>query len=555
MSVALHYTAIKLPTGQEREIFGLQVAIADWLKAYLRFARAETFSFLIGESAEWDEVLQIAAQAGIEPKRLIALDRRFPENLTRFSTVFRAEPDTRNLLWQRQFVGGYNFCGLAHAISGTEAGAVLQEYCLAPSEAMDAVICPSRAVQSAIRAFWSNYGDYLQIKFGANYQCPVQLPVIPLGIDIEKFAARTTPDKRMAQRAALGINETDIVLLWVGRLSAAIKAHPLAMFQAAELAAQKTGAKVHLVMVGYFVPTEAEEQFAKLASVICQKANVMFIATNDPRFTDGLWAAGDIFLSLIDNIQESFGLTPIEAMAAGLPRVLSDWDGYRDSVTDGEDGFLIRTTQPPAGNGFDLTVQVLNGREVYGGFLAKAALTVAVDAEQAAQRIVRLIEDKDLRQSIAEKARARMRATYDWRHIIPAYEDLWTELADRRAAAPPARQAWPSALPQLPDPYMMYEGYPTASLSERDGISLSADFEQIKLLWQQEMNTYANDVLLPPIELPKLLGWLSESGEVTIGAVLRRFPALNRPRLWRTLAWLQKLGIVKNSSCQAKGQD
>ncbi len=30
-----------------------------------------------------------------------------------------------------------------------------------------------------------------------------------------------------------------------------------------------------------------------------------------------------------------------EAMAAGLPVVVSDWDGYKDTVRDGVDGFRI----------------------------------------------------------------------------------------------------------------------------------------------------------------------------------------------------------------------
>ena len=554
MSIALHYTSIKPPTGQEREVFGLQVAIADWLKAYLRYARTEKFSFLIGDSAEWNEVQEIAAQAGVDPQRLVALDRRFPEqNLPQFSTVFRAEPDTRNLLWQRQLGGVFNFCGLAHAISGTEAGVALQEYCLAPSQETDAIICPSRAVQAAIRAFWDSYGDYLQKRFGARYRCPVQLPVIPLGIDVEKFAGKTSPDKRAVQRKNLGIAENDIVILWVGRLSAAIKAHPLAMFQAAERAAAKTGAKVHLVMVGYFVPQEADAQFKKLGVALCTQATVTFIATNDPRFPDGLWAAGDIFLSLIDNMQESFGLTPIEAMAAGLPRVLSDWDGYRDSVTDGEDGFLIRTTQPPAGNGFDLTAQVLSGREVYGGYLAKAALTVAVDAQQAGDRLAQLILDKNLRASMAEKARQRVRAIYDWRHIIPAYEDLWQDLAVRREKTAP-KTAWTSALPHLPDPYTMYETYPTARLSEGDYLSLAASFDQIELLLTHELNIYAHDVLMTPEDISALLSALAETGGATIAALFTRFPALDKPRLWRTVAWLQKLGIIRNSACQGSRQ-
>ena len=52
-------------------------------------------------------------------------------------------------------------------------------------------------------------------------------------------------------------------------------------------------------------------------------------------------AAADVAISLVDNAQETFGLAVAEAMASGLPLVLSDWSGYRDLVRDGIDGYLI----------------------------------------------------------------------------------------------------------------------------------------------------------------------------------------------------------------------
>ena len=55
------------------------------------------------------------------------------------------------------------------------------------------------------------------------------------------------------------------------------------------------------------------QSFPTRVAVGCAHAKVHFIASDDTRFPDGLWAAGDIFLSLVDNIQESFGLTPIES--------------------------------------------------------------------------------------------------------------------------------------------------------------------------------------------------------------------------------------------------
>ena len=59
----------------------------------------------------------------------------------------------------------------------------------------------------------------------------------------------------------------------------------------------------------------------------------------DTRFS--IWSVADIFISFSDNIQETFGLTPVEAMAAGLPSVVTDWDGYRDTVRHGIDQHFV----------------------------------------------------------------------------------------------------------------------------------------------------------------------------------------------------------------------
>lgn len=552
--LAIHYSSIQLQ-GAAREVFGLQVAIGNWLKAFFRYGRQEQFHFLVGEARDWNEIQKFAAEAGIDLKRLVALDRRYArENFGQFTTIFRPDPHVQNILWQRQQVPppGFNFCGLAHAIGGMETGELLERYCLSPSEDTDAIVCPSRAVQAAIQSFWDLYGDYLQQRFGTDFKCPVQLPVIPLGIDVARFEAITTPEKRAEQRQKLNLAEDEIALLWVGRLSHAIKAHPLAMFQAAERAAELTGAKIHLVMVGYFVPEDSEPMFRKLAQDFCVKAKVTFVASDDARFPDGLWAAGDIFLSLVDNMQESFGLTPIEAMAAGLPRVISDWDGYRDSVAHGEDGFLVHTVQPPPGQGRALSELLLSGREMYGGFLAKSAMAVAVNQAMAADILALLIKDKNKRKSVADKARARVRATYDWRHIIPAYEALWNEMAAARKRKAQDRRAWPAALPQVPDPFTMYAAYPTAPLAETDQLAVAASSEQIKKLWSHEINVFALDMMIAPDDATKLINYIAArpapaeaGGGAAISDIFRQFPAFDRAHTWRALGWLIKLGILK----------
>jgi hypothetical protein len=117
--------------------------------------------------------------------------------------------------------------------------------------------------------------------------------------------------------------------------------------------------------------------------------------------------------------------------------------------------------------------------------------------------------------------------------------------AKRRAAyAKAAPQPWPAALPQCPDPFTMYAAYPTSPLGENDRLSVTADAATIKMLWKHEINTFALDLMIAPDETSRLLNFISAQGTATIETIMRQHPAIDRNALWRTLAWLIKLGIV-----------
>ena len=100
---------------------------------------------------------------------------------------------------------------------------------------------------------------------------------------------------------------------------------------------------VHLVHAGWFPGgDEDRKRYQEAANQLAGTMHCHFVDGNDPAVVGACWAAADVFLSLVDNIQETFRLTPIEAMAAGLPVVVSDWDGYRYTVRDGETGFQFQ---------------------------------------------------------------------------------------------------------------------------------------------------------------------------------------------------------------------
>ena len=151
----------------------------------------------------------------------------------------------------------------------------------------------------------------------------------------------------------------------------------------------------------------------------------------------GVWGCADIFTSLSDNIQETFGLVVIEAMSCGLPVVASNWDGYRDLVDDGETGLLVPTTMVEGATA-GLTSRLLAGEFGYDHFLAASSQAVAVDPRAAASAYARLIGDEGLRRAMGEAGRRRALARYAWPHVIGAYEGV--------SAVPGGREARPSVL-------------------------------------------------------------------------------------------------------------
>ena len=94
------------------------------------------------------------------------------------------------------------------------------------------------------------------------------------------------------------------------------------------------------------------------------------------RFT--IWSAADIFCSLSDNIQESFGLTVIEAMAAELPVVAANWDGYRDAIQHGVTGVLVDSYMPAISLA-DVAFRHLSGLDSYNSYIGAVSQFCLVD--------------------------------------------------------------------------------------------------------------------------------------------------------------------------------
>ena len=226
-------------------------------------------------------------------------------------------------------------------------------------------------------------GEHVSQRLGAQRFVWPELPVIPLGVHTGDFDF--SADVRGASRQALGLGEDDVAVLFVGRLSFHAKAHPLAMYQALQAARTTLQAqgrlrgRIVLIECGWHANASIAASYQEAARLACPDVPVVVLDGRVASARTQAWSAADVFCSLSDNIQETFGITPIEAMAAGLPVVVTDWDGYRDTVRHGVDGLRVPTVTPAPGQCADLALRHALDLDNYDMYCGLTCAMVSVD--------------------------------------------------------------------------------------------------------------------------------------------------------------------------------
>ena len=278
----------------------------------------------------------------------------------------------------------------------------------------------------------------------------------------------------------------------------------------------------------------------------------------------GVWHAADIFTSLVDNIQETFGLTPIEAMAVGLPVVVSDYDGYRESVRHGVDGYRVSTIQPSAGAGVDLMDSHTDVMLSYPDYVSQASTLIGIDMNEAVEAYVSLAMNKTLRTEMGKSGQQRARAEYDWKLLIPRYMELFEELADvRKAAANKLKSKtwnedgksahWGLRYPRRSDPFHSFQHYATKPLdvnltllpgplfiAERD-----ARIQALKKQLERPVYEVARPLLQFELLAQMLDGVAAQQAGLAIGRWLGVNAAdKNAQHCLRQLGWLVKAGFI-----------
>lgn len=536
-----------------QRLLGRHSAGEGFLKSLVQYGTDESLYCYTDSQAAFKEFCNRISPWLQHPRKVAWIPVSQPHLLTQPGTLYRPDPALAEMVWARRFVDqrAYSICGVTHTIATKSVMGAIGNLMIAPVQPWDAVICTSQAVRTAVEGVLNHWGEYLASRLGGQPLLQVKLPVIPLGVDSSNFPQGIEAmNTRQRLRQELGIGADDIVVLFVGRLCFSAKAHPVPMYMALEKAAQATKAKIHLIQAGWIEDPREEKDFHYSAKIFCPSANHLFVDGRKPDIRVNIWSVADIFISLSDNIQETFGLTPIEAMANGLPAVVSDWNGYKESVRHQIDGFRIPTISSAPGSCLDLTLSYQEESFNWPTYMGHAAMLTAVDVDACAQALSELISNRELRQRMGENGRRRVQEVYDWQVVIAAYEQLWEELATIRATAPESAPLKPG-MPPYPlcdDPFRVFSHYPTRKLSDEMVLSLGAmatpDYlKEIQTIW---FTSFGPDKRTPVNIQMEIVEAIHKEGTLRVGEILRRY-AKNQKELaylHRTLLYLLKFDIL-----------
>lgn len=290
----------------------------------------------------------------------------------------------------------------------------------------DSVICTSRACRDAFRNLLEQVASTFNRRHGANLSYKGRLDVLPLATDTEFF--RPLPQAEC--RRKLELPQDAFVLLWFGRLAASDKADLFVMLRVVERLRRKNPQrKILLILAGSQVPqlpfTPGLRRYAEELGI---SEHVIIKETFPPSERNSLYCAADVFVAPTDNIQETFGLTPLEAMACGLPQVVADWDGYRDTVQHDVTGFLVPTHWAACDEDIsNVSLTNLDLNVLIDHF--QLGQSVVIDLEQYEHYLQRLMDQPELRARMADASRQRAVEVFGWSPVIKQYEALWAELS------------------------------------------------------------------------------------------------------------------------------
>jgi len=528
--------------------FGKDVANLGLYRAMAESGKFDIISFLTAEHLSAEQVQLSLLPNGGRTKLQVSQILDFC-SVSNSGILLRGQPYIAELAWLRSTFrrnNSYSIVGLIHTLAPPIVREQIGAVSIAPVKPWDALICTSPSVFTAMQNMFDQWETYLQSRFGVINITRPKFPVIPLGVDVvSQQNAGANLKARRILRDRLQVSEFDVLILWVGRLSYYEKAFPQSMFIALQKAAEISEIPLQFAMVGWFPGADDLELYREAAYKYCPNVIVHFLDGSKADIVNESWAAADIFISLVDNPQETFGLSPVEAMAAGLPVVVSNWDGYSSTVRHGLDGFLVPTLGGISGGiGDELAARHGVGLMSYQDYMGAVAQHTAVDIDAAAYALTKLVMNPVLRRCMGQSGQQNVIERFSWSVITKQYTALFSELSELRALA---TEQPPSQInPLRGNPFVDFSGFATSNMCEELSFFLTQDLSNCFLALDNlvKLDIFYKECHADTDDLKLLLTDIANYRSCTLKVLLDRHPANRHQSLAMGVSWLAKLGLV-----------
>ncbi|MBE6442940.1 MAG: glycosyltransferase family 4 protein [Desulfovibrio desulfuricans] len=448
-------------------INGRKQANAGFMRALLELDPFDRYQFFVDNPRDLEEFW--ARQAGLAALRrgAVTAHRRVDLLAALHSTAFTlchlSDPidDFVLLAAARNRLSADLFPLTApnHTLSYARYASSFQGYIWDGWGPRDVLGCNSSAARAVL-------GRCFEALNGPGYRLPA-LEVMHMGADL-RIASRDA-DLRSRMRPQLGLGDDSVLLLLFGRMTTVDKMDPLplllAMRRARELCPQQD---IALAVSG--AAPDSDPVFA-IVPILAQRFGLTVHMLPNPteEQRDALFAAADIFVSPSDNIQETFGLTLVEAFAAGLPVIASDWDGYRDIVEHMVTGLLVPTLAPADTPLLDMQTMLLFDNQYH---LLRGQST-CVDVPALAEAIALLAGDSTLRRRMGAAGRERAQRHFSWNAAVQRWVALWAELCSRPVDSATEDRMRAARHPRFLPFGAMFAPFASGHLADDDRLSLT----------------------------------------------------------------------------------
>ncbi len=275
-----------------------------------------------------------------------------------------------------------------------------------PLYPFDSFISPSVCGKKAMLHLWRSLREWLLSQGHREVSDVVDVAVIPYGVDVTYFASR----QQLSCRQNLALPMHELLILSLGRIARRFKTCLLPLLLSMQQL-KLQGVRAKLIIAGSLSSPHEHERLKEAVRALGLTEWVHYKYSVDLEQKAQLLSAADIFVALSDTCQETHGIAPIEAMAAGLPVVASAWNGFSEIVVHEDTGFLIPTAWtdiPPElflDNHVDKRHRDLGYDDLHE--------TVATDIYALTQALATLCKSPDLRKAMGERGRARAHSHYD----------------------------------------------------------------------------------------------------------------------------------------------